>query len=223
MIALDNYAAYWLGESPQPELRCPLSLDQFRHSSTSRERSTLGRMRDGLARGAIAYDRGGADGHFTASAAIIDPVARKTLLTHHRKLGIWVQLGGHCDGETDLVATSRREGLEESGLSRLVSWQPPVLASLGAVPLDLDIHSIPGPNGQHDHYHFDVRYLWLADASIPLVCSAESLDLAWVPFDQLRAYTTCPSVGILIEKAQLWLRDGQLATTRRESGLEGSL
>lgn len=196
--SLNLYEAYWLSPKLRP------SLCQFRHSSIQREQGSVDVLRKGLAEDAIAYDRGGSAGHFTASAAIIDPKARKTLLTHHRKLGIWVQLGGHCDGDRDLKASSKREGLEESGLGELTAWQPAALAD--SLPLDIDIHSIPGKDKQHDHYHFDFRYLWLADSTQPLICSEESLDLAWVDFDQLSSYSAEDSVLILIEKAEFWLK-----------------
>lgn len=197
--SLDHYAAYWLDS--------PNRLADLRHTTAERERSSVTRMRQGIAEDTIAFDRGGKDGHFTASAAIIDPAAQKLLLTHHRKLGIWVQLGGHCDGDTDLVAASKREGLEESGLTGLAFAQPlePVAGATAPLPLDLDIHSIPDKSGAHDHYHFDVRYLWLADSTAPLAISDESLDLAWVPFSELKHYSAEDSVLVLAEKAGQWL------------------
>lgn len=204
LAAIERYAEYWLHAAP---------LKDFNHTSPQREQGSVKKIRAALAEGAIAFDRGGRDGHFTASAAIVDPAAEKTLLHHHRKLGIWVQLGGHCDGETDFVATSKREALEESGLTELNLWQPEALLPLGALPLDIDIHSIPGPSGHHDHYHFDIRYLWLADARKPLTISEESLDLAWVPFTELASKGCDASVRVLIEKSQYWLN---LAATAPE-------
>src|SRR5688500_3962974 len=56
-------------------------------------------------------------GHFTASAWLVDRGGARTLLTHHRKLGRWLQLGGHCDGERDLAVAALKEAEEESGLA----------------------------------------------------------------------------------------------------------
>ena len=44
------------------------------------------------------------DGHITGSAWVVDPAGSRVLLTHHRKLGKWLQLGGHSDGEPDTLA-----------------------------------------------------------------------------------------------------------------------
>ena len=56
-------------------------------------------------------------GHFTGSAWVVDAGRRRTLLTHHRKLGKWLQLGGHADGDADLAAVALREAQEDSGLT----------------------------------------------------------------------------------------------------------
>lgn len=61
-------------------------------------------------------ERSLAGGHLTGSAWIVDTARRRALLTHHRKLGLWLQPGGHADGEPDLRAVAWREAREESGL-----------------------------------------------------------------------------------------------------------
>jgi hypothetical protein len=53
-----------------------------------------------------------AAGHLTGSAWLIDSTGQRVLLTHHRKLGRWIQLGGHADGEADLLAVAVREARE---------------------------------------------------------------------------------------------------------------
>jgi hypothetical protein len=53
-------------------------------------------------------------GHVTASAWIVDPARTRVLLTHHRKLGRWLQLGGHTDGDPDV----RRAALRGRAKSR---------------------------------------------------------------------------------------------------------
>lgn len=73
------------------------------------------------------------------------------LLTHHRKLGAWFQLGGHADGESDVSKVALQEALEESGLQDL--------ELVGEHIFDIDIHLIPARKGDPDHYHFDVRFL----------------------------------------------------------------
>lgn len=58
-------------------------------------------------------------GHLTGSAWVVDRTRTQTLLTHHRKLDKWLQLGGHADGDPDLLAVALREAREESGLTQL--------------------------------------------------------------------------------------------------------
>ena len=125
-----------------------------------------GLLRDGDA----AFLRRRLDGHFTASAWLVDGTATRVLLTHHRKLGIWVQLGGHADGDQDLARVALREAEEESGLSGL-RLEPGIF--------DLDRHWIPEHKGVPAHGHYDVRYVVRAGDSEAFVVSEESHALAW--------------------------------------------
>jgi len=65
-------------------------------------------------------------GHVTGSAWIVSPDRSQTLLTLHRKLGKWLQLGGHADGDPNLLAVAMREAVEESGLRSLRAVRPSV-------------------------------------------------------------------------------------------------
>ena len=96
-------------------------------------------------------------GHLTGSAWIVDVTRTRTLLTHHRKLDKWLQLGGHADGESDLLAAALREAREESGLTRLRAVSPEIF--------DVDRHWIPPRKTDPGHYHYDLRFLFEADPS----------------------------------------------------------
>lgn len=109
-------------------------------------------------------------GHFTASAWLVDRDGARVLLTHHRKLDRWLQLGGHCDGERDLAAAALKEAFEESGLSGL-AVEPSVF--------DLDRHWIPEHKGVPAHWHYDVRFVVRAGEDEAFTVSDESHDLAW--------------------------------------------
>ena len=58
-------------------------------------------------------------GHVTASSWVLSPDSSEVLLTHHRKLGIWVQLGVHVDGQSEILRAALREAQEESGISNI--------------------------------------------------------------------------------------------------------
>jgi 8-oxo-dGTP pyrophosphatase MutT (NUDIX family) len=109
-------------------------------------------------------------GHFTGSAWLVDRGGTRVLLTHHRKLERWLQLGGHADGDRDLARVALREAAEESGLKDLRGE---------ATPFDLDRHWIPARGEVPGHWHYDVRYVVHAGEDENYVVSDESHDLAW--------------------------------------------
>lgn len=111
------------------------------------------------------------DGHFTASAWLVSRDNRRVLLTHHRKLGRWLQLGGHADGDRDLARVALREAEEESGLRDLRLVDERIF--------DLDRHWIPERGDVPGHWHYDVRYVVRAMGGEQFEVSEESLDLAW--------------------------------------------
>ena len=132
--------------------------------------------------------------HFTASALVIRWDGAKTLLTHHGSLGRWLQFGGHCDGNPNLLAGALREAKEESGLAGLVpiEWDP----------MDLDIHVIPANprRGEPEHFHYDVRFLLRAPRHAVPVRSDESKELRWFTPDEMRALSEEPGLRRLVDK-----------------------
>lgn len=113
-------------------------------------------------------------GHLTASALVVDPGAGRVLLTLHRKLRKWLQMGGHCEpGDATLADAALREAAEESGVTGLTL--------LPGGPVRLDRHPIPSPC----HWHFDVQYAVTAPPGAVQAISDESLDLRWFRFDEV--------------------------------------
>jgi 8-oxo-dGTP pyrophosphatase MutT (NUDIX family) len=133
-----------------------------------------------------------APGHLTGSAWIVSPDRRRTLLTLHRKLGKWLQLGGHADGDPDLLAVAIREAREESGLARL--------AVVGARPFDVDRHWIPGRGDEPGHWHHDLRFMLEADPSAPLTVTDESRALSWVDVAGVTALNPEESMARMVRK-----------------------
>ncbi len=133
-----------------------------------------------------------APGHLTGSAWIVSPDRRQVLLTHHLKLEKWLQLGGHADGESDLLAVAGREAREESGLAGVQVVVPAIF--------DLDRHWIPARKADPGHYHYDLRFIFEADPRAALAISAESKDLAWVDLAHVTTLNSEESMARMVRK-----------------------
>jgi 8-oxo-dGTP pyrophosphatase MutT (NUDIX family) len=131
-------------------------------------------------------------GHLTASALVLDHKRERALLTFHRKLNRWLQLGGHCDGDSNLAAVALREAREESGIDDL---------SIDPRLLDLDIHTIPARANEPEHLHLDARFVVFAPAGARAVISDESHRLEWIAPSELAALDVDESVRRLFELA----------------------
>jgi len=120
-------------------------------------------------------------GHVTASCWLLNPSRDKVLLTHHKKLKRWLQLGGHCSlGET-VKQAALREAYEESGIESIQFLSEDIF--------DLDIHSIPEKKQILHHWHYDVRYQMIA-ASENFQVSDESLNLKWFLIEEIAENNT---------------------------------
>lgn len=131
-------------------------------------------------------------GHLTGSAWIVSPERGYVLLTHHLKLEKWVQLGGHADGDGDLLAVALREAREESGLTSVRAISPEIF--------DLDRHWIPPRKTEAGHYHYDLRFLFEADPVERLTITSESKDLAWVELARVAALNPEESMARMVRK-----------------------
>ncbi len=117
------------------------------------------------------FERSCIPGHFTASAWLLSNDMQRVLLMHHAKLNIWLQLGGHCDGDTNLHNVAIKEAQEESGLNNIELITPDIF--------DIDIHQIPISKHNPAHLHYDVRFLLKAMDDSAITKNNESLDLKW--------------------------------------------
>jgi len=139
-----------------------------------------------------AHLRSCVEGHLAASVLLWDSTSSKVLLHHHVKLDRWLQFGGHCDGDANLLGCAWRELLEESGIEP--QWISPT-------PVDLDIHPIPERAGEARHLHYDVRYIARASLGAQATCSEESHELRWFSREELPALELDGSVLRLLEIA----------------------
>jgi 8-oxo-dGTP pyrophosphatase MutT (NUDIX family) len=107
--------------------------------------------------------------HVTGSAVVVGP--RGVILIKHKRLGIWLQPGGHVDAGESPWDAARREAHEETGLDVTFAGGSPRL-------VHVDVH--PGGRG---HTHLDLRYLVEADDTDPRPPEGESQEIAWFDWD----------------------------------------
>ncbi|MCG6117838.1 MAG: NUDIX hydrolase [Aquimonas sp.] len=177
-----------------PELRAHLRAELESHARRCPGQTALAEDYIALLGDRLAFSRDRLAGHFTGSAWLVSADGERVLLTHHRKLQRWLQLGGHADGEADLAAVALREAQEESGLDGLV---------LEGAVYDLDCHWIPERGEVPGHWHHDVRYVVRALGGEHFTVSAESLELAWVP---VKSMASDPAADESLRRmAQRWL------------------
>jgi 8-oxo-dGTP pyrophosphatase MutT (NUDIX family) len=147
------------------------------------------------------FERANAEGHVTGSAWIVSSDRSRYLLTHHRKLGRWLQLGGHADGDPDPLSVALREAREESGMRDF----EPLAPAPELIPLDVDVHRIPATPRERAHLHYDVRFLLIAAPGQELTRSDESLDLRWFPLASDAALGGEASLLRMAQRARQWL------------------
>ncbi|HEX7224861.1 MAG TPA: NUDIX domain-containing protein [Candidatus Limnocylindria bacterium] len=154
--AFASLAAWQPSDPRQDELRVEF-LDLLRHRSD-------------------ALDRSCAPAHLTASALVLEAGTERVLLVLHRKIGRWIQPGGHAEvTDATLAGAALREATEESGITGL-TMEPWIL--------HLDRHPAPCRPGVVEE-HFDVRYAVVAPAAAEPIVSGESLDVRWFDRDAL--------------------------------------
>jgi 8-oxo-dGTP pyrophosphatase MutT (NUDIX family) len=158
------------------EMRVSLQQALRRYTDTYRNDPHATACLDFLEKAERPFDREHAPGHFTGSAWLVSSDGERVLLTHHRKLQRWLQLGGHADGDSNLAGVALREAEEESGLQGL-TVEPDIF--------DVDRHWIPERKHEPGHWHYDVRYVVHAGPHESFVISDESLELAWVVIHEL--------------------------------------
>ena len=172
-----------------------LSLITTYKAQHPEEMETIQRLTTFIQNNTHCFNRTLTVGHITGSAWLTHPDGSKVLLTHHRKLNKWLQLGGHADGQTDILSVAQREAVEESGLSNIVPLSHHIF--------DIDIHPIPANSREAAHDHYDIRFALQAIGSDHVRVSEESHDLSWVPITALHEITSEISI---LRMRRKWLK-----------------
>ncbi|MEP6802263.1 MAG: NUDIX hydrolase [Acidobacteriota bacterium] len=166
----------------------------------ARERDSLGRIRQFVATSEDPFARANASGHVTGSAIVARPDGSAFLLIHHRKLGRWLQPGGHSDPEDRTVLeTALREVREETGAGGLTPGN-------GGRLLDVDVHAIPARELEPAHFHFDLRYLFLLDGEAGPGEPLEVSGVAWFSLEEAVRAGVDDSLARTLQKASANLK-----------------
>jgi len=143
-------------------------------------------------------DRSNEFAHFTSSAFIVNKSRDRVLFVHHNIYNSWGWVGGHADGETDMLAVALREVQEETGIKNIRPAATEIFL--------LDTLPVLGhtKRGQYvpAHTHLSVAYLIEADENEPLTVKAdENSGVQWIPIDQAVAKSTEPHMKPVYAKA----------------------
>ena len=163
-------------------------LEQYRPWNEQEERDRTELLRR-LRSGEDLYTRENAAGHLTASAWVVSPDRRRVLMAYHNIYDSWSWLGGHADGDRDLLAVAAREVREESGLTAV----RPVSRSIYSVEiLTVDGHEKRGAYVS-SHLHLNVTYLLEADPADPVRCKPdENSRVGWFGLEEAVAASSEP-------------------------------
>jgi 8-oxo-dGTP pyrophosphatase MutT (NUDIX family) len=154
-----------------------------------RGRRSRRRVLDELARLDRPFDQHAGPLHATASAVVVGP--RGTLLHRHKRLGVWMQPGGHVDADEAPWEAAVRETAEETGVPGSHPAAGPRLAHT-------DVH-----RGGRGHTHLDLRYLLLAGDVDPAPGPGESADVRWFAWEEAVAVADAGLVEGLREVRRL--------------------
>lgn len=156
------------------------------------EADVVARLRDFINSHTKCFDRTLKCGHLTGSAWLVDLTGKRVLLTDHKKLNGWFQLGGHADNNHNILDVALKEAQEESGIHNIV----PVSSQI----FDIDIHLIPKHGEVEEHYHYDISFAFQVVDTEEYVVSEESHDLAWVDTTKVSEYSSSESMLRLARK-----------------------
>lgn len=142
------------------------------------------------------FERSLLKGHVTGSAWIVNTSGTEVLLIHHVKLDKWMQPGGHCDGDANVLNVAGKEAWEETGLT-----VEPVLSAI----FDIDNHLIPLRREVPAHIHYDIRFLFRAEKEADeLPGNNEVNSIRWVRLEDTDQYNATESVMRMVRKTALF-------------------
>lgn len=189
------------GATASPDRQALVALLAAHRPGDAKEAADSATMRELALSLELPFSRQQPAAHFTGSAVVVDGSGSRVCLVFHKKLGRWLQPGGHAEPADggDMAATALREAREETSL-------PVELAPGVPAPLDVDVHGIPGRPGEPAHLHLDVRFLVVArgpEVERALAHDPSESDAAcFLSFTEALARADEPALVRLLEKAR---------------------
>lgn len=120
--------------------------------------------------------------HVTSSALILNPTLDKVLMVHHTIFNAYSFVGGHADGERDLLTVAIKEAIEETGVNYVFPLTDNIM-SLDILPVEEHIRK-----GQlvKPHSHLSITYGLIAPENQTISSNTEeNFDVKWVAVDAL--------------------------------------
>jgi 8-oxo-dGTP pyrophosphatase MutT (NUDIX family) len=172
-------------------------------AETPGEHESLDRLRRFVAAPHDPFARENPVGHVTGSAIIARPDGSAFLLVHHRKLGRWLQPGGHTEeSDASVYDSALREVREETGIAALE-------APLGRRIFDVDVHPIPAHGRDPEHSHFDVRFLFTTKSDVDRALAEDpKRPMRWRTLEEALADGVDGSLERSLRKARKVLGEG---------------
>ena len=142
-----------------------------------------------LESGENIFTRENKTAHLTASSWVVSPKRDQVLMVYHNLYDSWSWMGGHADGERDLLSVALRETKEECGLAQVTPVSPDIFS--------LEILTVDGhvKRGEYvpSHLHLNVTFLLEADPSLPIrIKPDENSGVAWFPVDAVSSRVSEP-------------------------------
>ncbi len=160
------------------------------------EAAMVDRTRRFIAQHLNCFDRELLPGHVSGSSWVINPARDHVLMMHHRKLDLWLQPGGHADGDPDMLQVVLKETAEESGVDI------EHIKLLSENVFDVDVHTVHESSHDPRHVHFDIRFLVEIDDRLSLPGNVESHEVRWVHLDQVCRFNNALSLRRMVLKTR---------------------
>jgi len=166
-------------------------------AASAEEEASLEAMRRFVAGPSDPFARSNPEGHVTGSAIVARSDGSAFLIVYHRKLGRWLQPGGHTEeSDASVFDTAMREVREETGIAELS-------APLGRRMLDVDVHPIPAHGRDPAHSHFDVRFLLTTERDVNRLAAEDPLrPMRWRSLEEALAEGVDGSLARSLRKAR---------------------